>query len=742
MQIPGSATNKYPATNIANPNILYSSLGSFWTHIFQDKGAIKGLTLGQSEELIQRYYDFVEAVNSLSTKDIPELHIERWFPIRIKKSQVRLAPLFLYETGDTNVSYIGPQPWPGDGGAAYTINNWAHYGEVFQIGKVKRPTEQVYIVDIDPSINEVPILANRILAPSMTLVNAVDFRLVDGRLYFSKNPFDMEDMMKYQLFDSAGEPVTYSYINPHYAYTAEIEDLGDPTGTILNEEELILWVYHAKIDTDLIYSSFGHVFDFKAADPIAYKRILEKVTNLFTEGATVFNLISVICAFLGVKVVEEEGEVLIDAYTADKTNFVITDKRVYTSLTSQGFSSAVCNYDLGKFKIGSIFPKGTLLFDSVEYYDQQTCPGWWTSALAGAAGSLALPPFMFIGSYSGVLLFENRTTGDDIKLSNIVSPEKVITFPFPAGVATADAAAFNAYLNHADRVDTVAALLTAYTVEKGSVYINPLDFIFHYFLKTNTILIKLHFDYQSEATNFVRFFKIIRPCLPAHLYILFYCDVALPTETATLWENSDNVTHIGADGSNLGGLVNRKPYNNAPWELGFGFATEETDPNRTFIISHTLDFFSRTTDGDTTYYTYPRAHGFFYHPYHAAYDIVEDNVVFHDKYSDDGGDINNIPLIYPLTGTGTVLLGNEKKANNLTGDGTKFLSELKVGDLIYAAHLSKKGYRAITAIASDTSLTLESPFDVEEGETAFDPLWMAYARPSMVNTRGLCFLGD
>ena len=90
----------YPATGYTSSGVLYSSLGSFWNRIFGDREAIRGLTIAQSEELIQRYYEFVESLNSLSVKDIPAFHKERWLPIRIRRSQVRLAPLQFLSADD------------------------------------------------------------------------------------------------------------------------------------------------------------------------------------------------------------------------------------------------------------------------------------------------------------------------------------------------------------------------------------------------------------------------------------------------------------------------------------------------------------------------------------------------------------------------------------------------------------------------------------------------------------------
>ena len=123
---PSLLSENFPAVDATDGQYLYRSLGSFWTQIFQDKNALKGYTTGMAEELIQAYYNLIEAIQQLSVKEIPLLHKEKWQPLTIKKSEFNKTP-FVFEK---NGAVFGYQP---DDSALYA-NQMFRFGFPKQTG--------------------------------------------------------------------------------------------------------------------------------------------------------------------------------------------------------------------------------------------------------------------------------------------------------------------------------------------------------------------------------------------------------------------------------------------------------------------------------------------------------------------------------------------------------------------------------------------------------------------------------
>lgn len=688
--------------------------------MFADKEAIRGLTIGQAEELIQRYYEFVDAVASLSVKDVPELHRERWTPIKIRKSALRRVPLLFLPAEDPDHAVFGPQPLPQ---SAAERNNAYHYGETFQFGRSKRPAEDRYFVDVDATLKSLPLLANRIVAPSQTLVGGADFWLEDGKLYFNRNPFELPDTMKYTLFGEDGQQLTYVSTQELYTYTpsdtAEFEDdLGQTGGQTLEEEEMVLWAYHAAYDVETLHNSFGYIFNFKDPDPKTYKSILEKTVNFFVEGPTVQALTAMAGAFVGVQTIEAEVETLIDAYTVDNVRYVVTDKRVYTADSFYNFSDNVYSYDLSAVRVGVKLYAGAILFDAVQYFDKLISPSWWLDQLT----RLSLPPYLFLGSYAGIMVFENLEGNAGATLASILSAPNTITFPFPDEVLVADRERFNSYLSDPERYARVAALLTS-CADGNNGRVNPIDFIFKYFMATNTAMIKLKFKTLAQASKFMKFYKVIQDCLPRYLYLLFFFDFAMEENEAAFLINAVDASSLSSDGSDYTGWVQVPPYNDPPWAVNFGDPVAVTDPIRPFVISRNLDLYTTYTTGYDTFYQNTNSLS-------GVNDIPQDGITFSVSYQ-DGQDMNNISLTYPMTGTIDIANGS----TTINGNGTYFLSEFEVGDLLYSRDDTEE-YRSIVSIEQNDVLTIDSEFG---GNSRTIDLWKAYDKPSMRNTRGLIF---
>ena len=332
-------------------------------------------------------------------------------------------------------------------------------------------------------------------------------------------------------------------------------------------------------------------------------------------------------------------------------------------------------------------------------------------------------------SYDGVLIFENIQSfvdrGDDHKVR--YSPDIISTnpgsfvFPFPPTVAQADQDRFNAYISDPARYNTVDTLIQDSLTIAG--LLDPLDFVFKNFIKTNTAMLRIRFQTTEQAAKFSKVFHLIKSCLPPYVYVIFDFDVTFPQETAVFATNTTDAATLCSDGSDPTGWVQVPPYNYPPWQVQFGFPTSVLTLQRPFVISHLLNLVDTYVNGYGTFYQ-------FINGLTGTNNIPIDLIDFSTKYT-TGEDAGNIPIAYQKTGTITVV----HDGLVVTGSGTKFLSELSVGDLLYSANDTGE-YRKITAISSDTSLTVEAAFS---GTTRSIGIWVAHATPSNSNVQGLIF---
>lgn len=723
MKIPGVGST-YPGKGYTSNGVLFSSLGSFWTRVFGDKEAIRGLTIAQSEELLQRYYDFVESLNAMSVKKIDLLHRERWLPVRIRKSQLRLAPLRFLPAEDKDHTTFGPQALAT---SVDERNNSLHYGETNQFGRAKRPVEQKYVVKVDHTLKDFPVLADRIVGPTKVLTSGIDFWMDNGELFFAKDPFESDAFFKYELFDNAGKQLTYVWkpSKPTYA-TMEQEQSTEPVaGTVINEEEMLLWAYHGGVNTNSLYNNFGSLFGLSEENSEGYKQVLTETVNLLTEGPTVKAITGLASSFIGVQLSQDPVETVVDAYTVDDIRYVVTDKRVYTANTFYAFSPDVYYAATSEARVGAKLPAGTPLFDAVTYYDNVSTPGWWTTEL----DRLVLPGSMFMGDYDGVLIFENIaafTARDDENrlryspdISNTV--QDAIVFPFPPTVTQADQDRFNAYISHPDRYATCLSLIEDSLTQAD--LLDPLDFVFKNFMKTNSAMLRIRFQTLEQAAKFAHFFRLVKTCLPQYLYIIFDFDLLLPQEVTSFATNTTDTAALCSDGSDPTGWVQVPPYNNPPWEVRLGWPDSTLEMTRPFVISQLIDLVRTYTNGYGTFYQY--ANGLT-----GTNNIPFDKIDFSDKCK-VGDDISNIPVAYSKPGTIEII----QSGLVVNGTGTKFTTDLSVGEYVYSSGDSNE-YRKITKVNSDTQLELSAAFS---GASRTIDLWIAHDLPSTRNSAGLIF---
>lgn len=504
----------FPSNDATDGQYLYRSLGSFWTQIFQDKNALKGYTIGTAEELIQSYYKLIETLNQYSVKDIPVFHIEKWQYILIKKSEFNKAP-FVFETDG---AVFGVQP----------ESDLFYANQLFRFGYSKQPgSKNVFSFTPKIALKEFSIIANRIISPSMLQVYGVDVVLKNGTLYFNNDLFSNSYIPKAKVTGEFGKVATYI----------------DSEGNTQEDEFIVLWVYRASIDNKDLYTNFGTIFELNLPSSQAYKEVLKGLMNLAVEGPTIAALTTAFAALANTPIVIEPVEKVEDIYSDERNTYVITNKNVYKFPIDQELAQEVyLERDLYA---------GYILSSNVKVVDTLISPVWWKTEVQAA--KLAFASHVFAANNKNQLFFENATREIfcDIANTNAGTTKKII---FPVQGRPEDVAAFHEYINEPIRQEELISKLGLSNTRTSTKSINPLDFIFENFVKTNTLLVKLEFYSTAQLATFFNLFPLIQRYLPSHVYLLLYLKLQLPVDALENLNHSSYlpeypITPLSADGA-------------------------------------------------------------------------------------------------------------------------------------------------------------------------------------------------
>src|SRR4029077_16317743 len=148
---------------------------------------------------------------------------------------------------------------------------------------------------------DVKILTNRLTLPSRVLTRGLDFALADGLLTFSADPFS--------------DPLVAT------------EDILH--GATVSDRQATLWAYHAEHDTDNVYLQFGYALGLNLGSSQAYKDLVNAVFDAYTDGGTAWAVDRIMALAAGVPLCQNDGEVVTQIVTDDRSLWVITDRNVY-----------------------------------------------------------------------------------------------------------------------------------------------------------------------------------------------------------------------------------------------------------------------------------------------------------------------------------------------------------------------------------------------------------------------------
>jgi hypothetical protein len=469
---------------VKDPFYLYESLGSFWTRMFQEKETIKGYTLGSSEEIIQRYYDLVESINSYSATNINVFHKEKWLPIKIYKSKFNTAPFVFEKTG----AIFGAQ----------NVDNKYFSSEVFQLGLPKTPIAEVYLYNVDTDFNNFGIIADKIINPSVIFTYGSDVILNNNVLYFNTNIFNNDKIAKAKVINENGLKQTYI----------------DKNGVEQDEEFIILWAYNALVDKSHLYNFNNDQF---------FKDILSSIVKLHIDGATICGILQFCAAILGVPVVNDT-ETIESIFNDSSYTYVVTDKNVY-------------KYDifytlLPGITVGAVVNKYDILVNAIQYFDSNHVQfnwqsEWWKQDMI-VGNKLAMSQFLFNGDYVHQLMFSNN-----IELATL---DALGNINFPIIGNAKDIKTFNDYLNLPANKEIIKEKLNL--TNPGDIYpLIPLQFVIDNFMRNNIAMLSFTFKSDEIQSKFLALLPILKNLLPPYIYLIFKISMSLVDELYNLEDN-------------------------------------------------------------------------------------------------------------------------------------------------------------------------------------------------------------
>jgi hypothetical protein len=410
---------KYPEQILDTSDDLSALLSSFWREEFKDKHALKNFYDGIIEAIAQLNQNKQELSDLISPESTPVFHLERWYALTIKESEVN--------TGESSLLRYEPDNAIYDGTYSYGI-----------------PTaqENLFVIDIpEDLVGCKTYICDQIRNPSI--------------LWFSNIAFTIEKSLSALIFKE----------NPFLYFP--IRNIVDASGNIV-DREITLWMHNTLWDQKSLYNFWGSVVNIDGVSSEYYKEFLSAYFTMITKGPNIFALSQALSGISGVCCAKEE-ETVKAIYSSDQI-YIITDLYEYSAPLGSDILVA----------IDQTLTPGQNLFDVWKIVDSWediselsgiTIP---SDYISGISSSLTFPNeevevewHGFDGDGKAIATF--RVDGDDADIT---------TF-WDTALAEGKIRGFTI----AEALDTRQTKSGQPMEHDMPIYVNPAQFIYNYFLK-------------------------------------------------------------------------------------------------------------------------------------------------------------------------------------------------------------------------------------------------------------------
>ena len=471
---------QYPTADLDKGRLLLEQLGTFWTNIFQDVNVLQSHLRSDANAQGQVYLGYLETLACVSRLTVPVFHHRYWYLFTMRRSAVE-GQASIYQPNDLQ---YGPQ----DGTVPNRPLGFVQtYGGPDQTGIVQAP--------LPDSLVNIPFtLHNRVVLPSKTLVNGLDFTIdtVAKTITFRDSPFNDPLFVRRDVYDSAG---------------------------VKTDEEVALWVYMGDFDLDYVYTQFGYALGIKYSSSQGYKDLLNAIWDMFVLCMSRESLQQFLSAMSGIPFVLETQETIEVVRTEIDRQLIITNQHVYQFELSA--SLLYTPADVGK----------------IMYHGQPLCTAVLVEELAqhdpnySILPSIALSRGLLSGGYLADLTFRNA----DVQLEYLGLDEynkAVVRFDvsgFPGDVE----AFWNAVNTRgvvsgkmlSEYLDTRVDPTTPPLPMNLPSTINPLEFILSNLMRNNLFVIRVRYQDFADNVPGLGAFQFLRDIIPPHTTYIVFVDL-------------------------------------------------------------------------------------------------------------------------------------------------------------------------------------------------------------------------
>lgn len=465
--------------DFTDPEVAFEYLSPFWTRMFKDSDAVRGIVHANSQQLSQIYLNWLEAVGMLSIKTAEPFHKEQFMPMIIRRSKFSTGPDVLTFGSGT---VFGAQP---EGGTYRP-------GDVFTYGGLERLSGLYYVGMPTGVVSVGPFIYNRLTEPSVVMLRDSDFMVIDNIVAFREDPFE----------------------NPLIPKRIVAGDNGT------QDEEIILWASEARIDDQRLYQNYGFAFPARRKSSEAYRLILETFYRIYADGPSPVAVDMVVAALAGLPITKEDLEVVESITEFNGQALVITDAGSYQLPVGVAVRSEI--------EVGTELSAGSPLAEATRVYEGGTGSDWWRMLPVLTLGKeyFALP--------IGGLGFPNKVVR--------VVPSAVLddagfdaTFELtgiPAEISKFWEASSAAGLAAGRRFGTAmweeyGKTLSGVADPSQDLYINPLQFVAEKLMDRSVIVVKVDLSKIADQAFLIQNLRILNDTCPVFCGLIVLLEQSL-----------------------------------------------------------------------------------------------------------------------------------------------------------------------------------------------------------------------